>query len=282
MNDFSVDRGRGWHPSPMVRTQRASKTKLLCTGTVLLAFGTGLGGCQARTNLADVTDGGEGPTGGTSSQQNGGSTSAGAGSSQGGSQAGGTAGANPSGGGTGGTGNVAGSSAGGGAATGGECFDNTVEGFCHYFPCPARDQGNSLQNMIDFYGARGVCDVSPILVDYDTCGAEIFRFDGGYTFESFMYISGTLGATAISGDAQFGPCDRFHYYGGIELDQFYEEYGCSVVNRCVACGPLDPDGPKYPPCRTGCDCIDIDIGVDPCFAPESCECYCSHGMPKSD
>jgi hypothetical protein len=282
MNDLSVERRDYRHSLGMLRTNRPSKNPLLCTAMVSLAFGSGLGGCHARTDLADVTDGGEGPTGGTSSQQSGGSTSGGTAPSQGGSDAGGTAGTNPSSGGSGGTGNVAGSPAGGGAGNGGQCFEPTVDSFCRHFPCPARDNGNSFQNVLDFYEPKGVCDEFPIVVDYDTCGAEIFRFDDGYRAETFLYITGTLGATAVSGDEPFGPCYLSHYYGGIELDEFYEEYGCTVVNRCLACGPLAPDDPQYPPCRADCDCINVEIGADPCFGPETCECYCFQGLPKPE
>jgi hypothetical protein len=307
MNDFSVERGPCQHPLRMGRMSGTSIGALLGTGAMLLVMGGALGGCNARTELADVTDGGEG---GTSSEQSGGSTSGGRPSNQGGSATGGSAAGEPSGGATGGTGsgatggtgsgatggtdsgatggtgsgatggtaNAGGSPAGGG--TGGQCWDPTVDAYCHFFPCPPR--GGDPEHILDFFEATHRCEAAPVLVDYDTCGAEIYRVGGGYSSESYMYISGTLGATANWGDTPFGPCDLFHYYGGIELDEFYEEYGCSVVNRCVACGPDEAGDSQYPPCRSDCQCVDVVIGADPCFDPTSCECYCAQGLPKDD
>lgn len=277
MHDFSVERLHCRHPLRMVEMTRVPKSTLVRGGTAALVIAWALGGCHARTELADVTDGGDGPRAGTSSQPTGGSTSAGAGRSAGGtsSGAGGT-------GGTGGAADTGGSLAGGGTGTGGgECWEPTVENFCDNFGCPDRNH-RGLENAFDYFEETGVCDAFTVWVDTDTCGSQIFRYSGGDSSESFLYVTGTLGAAAISRDTQFGPCDRSHYYGGIELDEYNRLYGCSIVNRCVACGPSSPDDARYPPCRFDCPCVDIEPGIDPCFGGDSCECYCYQGRPKDD
>ena len=256
----------------MVRTNAVSKG-LSALGSAFL-LGSALFGCEARTELADMTDDGDstsggtssGPTGGTSSVPTGGTTTTGGRASTGGSATGGAAdtGGQP----TGGSGGIA------------DCWEPTVEHYCNELSCPDFDAVPTVGAAIEYFRANGVCDESIVWLEHDTCGAEIVRYEDDDSSERYMFLSGTLGATEITRDAPFGPCNLTHYYGGIAHEKYLEDYGCGIVSRCVACGPSSDT--SYPACRFDCpNCIDVEPGVDSCFGPETCECYCDQATPKA-
>jgi hypothetical protein len=246
----------------------------LGSGSALLLASV-LAGCEARTELADITDGGDSTSGGTSSGATGGASS------------------NPTGGNatTGGRASTGGSATGGATDTGGQasggsggiadCWEPTVEHYCKELSCPDFDEVPTIGAVIEYFRANGVCDESTVWLEHDTCGAEIVRYEGDGVSERFMFISGTLGATEITREAPFGPCNLDHYYGGITYEQYLEDYGCAIVSRCAACGPSSSET-GYPACRFDCPgCIDVDPGVDACFGGDSCECYCGQARPKA-
>jgi hypothetical protein len=270
----------------MMSTLRASWKAILGGGAVALALSAALAGCRVATDLADATQNGAGGDDGTSSQQTGGTTSMGGGSGNepgtGGSSSeiGGAGGTGAALGGTGGTSSEVGGTGGtGGAApsggTGGECWDPTVQNFCEHFDCPVSAQAPAwptVEEVIEHYEDTGVCDEHTVMLDKDDCGAMMLGYEGESAAESYLFVTGTLGATAISRDTPFGPCNQTSYYGGIEADEWYAT--CNVQSRCVACGPPLPENPQYAPCRSDCECETIEPGPDPCFGADSCECYC--------
>jgi hypothetical protein len=238
-----------------------------------------------HTPLADPPHDGAGGDDGTSSQATGGTPSLGSG----GTDAAGTGGASMEVGGTGGTsaesGGTGGTSAesggtGGAAPSGGgssgACWEPTVQNFCGTFECPPSAQPPSWpteEEVRQHYMDSGLCDEVTLMRDRDTCGGAMIGYDDGSTAESYLWISGTLGAAAISRDAPFGPCNQTSYWAGIEADEWYAM--CEVESRCVVCGPPLPDDPQYPPCRDDCQCELVAESPEPCFNPDSCECYCS-------
>jgi hypothetical protein len=280
-HDFSKERRASRHSSHMMSTLRASWKPALCGGAVALALGVALGGCRVDTQLADATHDGAGGDDGTSSQATGGTPSL----AGGGTDAAGTGGASMEVGGTGGTSAESGGAGGtGGAAPSGggsgACWETTVQNFCDHFDCPPSAQPPSLpteEEVRQHYMDSGLCDEVTLMRDRDTCGGAMIGYDDGSAAESYLIISGTLGAAAISRDAPFGPCNQTSYWAGIEADEWYAM--CEVESRCVLCGPPLPDDPQYPSCRNDCQCELVAESPDPCFDPDSCECYCSRVTP---
>lgn len=43
---------------------------------------------------------------------------------------------------------------------------------------------------------------------------------------------------------------------------------------CAQCSFTSENNLRNLGCRADCDCDTIEIGIDPCFGPDSCECYC--------
>jgi hypothetical protein len=278
----------------MLSTLRASRKPGLRGGALALALGMALGGCRVSTDLADATQNGAGGDDGTSAQggaQSPGSGGAGAPSTGGSSsevggtggtssEVGGTGGTSSDVGGTGGTSSEVGGTGGTGGAnpaggSGGECWNPTVNNYCSHFECPPSAQAPSWPSedeIRQYYEDNGTCDVQTVTTDIDECGGVMIGYDDGTSAESYLIISGTLGATAISRDAPFGPCNQTYYYSGIEADEWYAM--CPLLTRCIVCGPPLPEQPEYPPCRFDCDCQNIEPGPDPCFGADSCECYC--------
>jgi hypothetical protein len=245
------------------------------------------------TDLADATEdgaGGDDGTGGTSSETGGTGGTGGTSSETGGTggtggtspETGGTGGTSPETGGTGGTSPETGGTAGtagtnpSGGTSGAQCWDPTVQNYCTQFDCPVSAQAPawpSEEEIRQHYRDTGACDEHTVMMDRDTCGGVMIGYDSGSTADSYLSISGTLGATYRERETPFGPCNQTSYYGGIEPDEWYAM--CNVEARCVVCGPPLPDGPQYPACRFDCDCSTVGQPAEPCSDPESCECYCS-------
>jgi hypothetical protein len=256
----------------MTKAMLRSVGTALGGATMVVALGGALHGCSARTEIADLRDGGGGADDGASS---GGGPSAGTGPTAG---AGGSSATSGESGGAGGTGGTA-----GGAGTNAECWDPTVPNYCEDFECPPQGVEYGVPGAITFLEETGICDDFTVFIETDDrCGAEVIRYGDGVSSGSFMYITGTLGAVSITREEPFGPCNQTHYYGGIEVEDFYASAGCSVISRCIACGAVPSDGPEYPPCRPECDCVNVQPGANACADPDSCECYCEKSKPPTD
>lgn len=51
---------------------------------------------------------------------------------------------------------------------------------------------------------------------------------------------------------------------------------------CARCLERDSDNLARMKAPEGCDCAAIEVGVDPCHAPMSCECFCSRWKRLTD
>ena len=100
-----------------------------------------------------------------------------------------------------------------------------------------------------------------IWVWYGPYADRVQAHGGAYYFDE---ASGELIGAHEFWDTPYGPCDVMNYVGG-------EPPACNgePLRRCGIC----PNS-TYPACRFDCDCSQ-PIGGDPCFAADSCECYCS-------
>ncbi len=115
------------------------------------------------------------------------------------------------------------------------------------------------------------------------CGVETVWTQGGYGGPTYTFslATGDLIGAGLSSDVNFGPCNTFSYFAGTAVE-------CKDARRyiCVAPGDLAPDAGSFQTCtqsqaiallnlpeRPECDCS-VDPGIDPCFGPGSCGCWC--------
>jgi hypothetical protein len=146
-----------------------------------------------------------------------------------------------------------------------DCFDGTLEAFCGEWDCPA-----SLEEAVDLYEDQGVCDVIDVTIE-SGCGITAIRFDGGFSGSTYGYddATGELVFASIFSDVPFGPCNESNYYAGPVFEQ------CDKHTQCTACGPSEQEDPAGLACRLDCDCDALEPIADPCFGPETCQCYCA-------
>jgi hypothetical protein len=144
-----------------------------------------------------------------------------------------------------------------------ECFDGTLQDFCGLFDCPA-----SLEDAVAYF-EEGTCSFNEITIE-SGCGISTVRFDGGLGGSRYLYDdeTGELVAATVYSDVAFGPCYRSTYYAGPEFEQ------CPKHTQCTACGP-EQENPDGLACRLDCDCNALEPIADPCFGPETCDCYCA-------
>lgn len=98
------------------------------------------------------------------------------------------------------------------------------------------------------------------------CGFSWLGSEGGLyaSSEVFDESRALVGATDAH-DTPYGPCNAAEYRTGVS------DPDCDETVSCMMCMPFY----GAPVCRFDCDCANMEPDVDPCFGPDSCECYCA-------
>lgn len=174
----------------------------------------------------------------------------------GGTDSGGSAGADTS----------PGGDTGAGGSGGNDCSINTLESYCAEFYCPS-----SLEQAISDFEETEVCSAVGAEVSYYECGYTSLDWNGGFSGAHYEFDTQTgelVGASNFS-DSPYGPCDQFSYHAVPVRDQ------CVELGHCAACTADGAEPPELE-CRLDCDCSMTEPLPDPCFGPDSCDCYCAH------
>jgi hypothetical protein len=122
------------------------------------------------------------------------------------------------------------------------------------------------------------------------CGNETVGWNGGYggPSETFSLSTGERVGGTFSKDTNFGPCNTFQYIAG----RTHLDCPDAVRSLCVpsstlrdaggeaACTDAEMARLRSLPSRPECDCS-RDPGIDPCFGPGSCDCWCFKFVPAA-
>lgn len=116
------------------------------------------------------------------------------------------------------------------------------------------------------------------------CGFETISWNGGYggwTY-TFSIATGELVGAKVTSDTNSGPCHTFGLVAGVTADcKDARQYACADIKDLTGdagafdeCTPEREQTLRALPERPDCDCT-IPPGVDPCFARDSCGCWCT-------